>query len=191
MRTKRLFTQEIAIRSQRLLLRNITAGDKDELLTMYSNERMFTYRPGIARKNMEAIQKLLDTIQMEYEARERVYLGICFQDSPDKLVGVAEIYDLDSRIEIANIGYSVDEKYWGQGIATETVHMLIDYLFEVIETNRIQAHAMPENVPSNKVLLGNGMTKEGLIRQAFFWNGKGIVDVNQYAILKADWDRRK
>ena len=191
MRTKRLFTQEIAIRSQRLLLRNITDGDKEELLAMYSNDNMFTYRPGIARKNMEAIQKLLDTIQLEYEARERIYLGICFSDNPDKLIGVAEIYDLDSRIEIANIGYSVDEKYWGQGIAKETVHMLIDYLFEVIEANRIQAHAMPENVPSNKVLSGNGMSKEGLISQAFFWNGKGIVDVNQYAILKADWDRRK
>ena len=191
MRTKKLFVQETVIQSERLLLRNITTEDLDELLTMYSNDKMFTYRPGMARKNMEAIQKLFDTMQQEYETRERLYLGICFSNNPKKLVGVAEIYDLDSRIEIANIGYSVDENYWGQGVATETVHIMIEYLFDVIEVNRIQAHAMPENVPSNRVLANNGMQKEGLLRQAVFWNGKGIVDVNQYAILKEDWEKRK
>ena len=107
------------------------------------------------------------------------------------MIGIGEIYDIDSRLERATIGYSIDEEYWGMGIATETVGMMIEYLFDEIETNRIEAHIMPENEPSARVLSKNGMIKEGLIRQGAFWNGKGIVDIEQYAILREDFTNQR
>ncbi len=187
MRIKKLFREPITLQSEEVVLRQVQASDMEDLFSMYSNENMFTYRPGMVRKTLAMVEKLIDTMSQEYERKERIYLAVCLSDNPDKVIGIGEIYDIDSRIERATIGYSIDEKYWGKGIATKVVGMMIDFLFREIETNRIEAHVMPENKPSDKVLLKNGMTREGLIRQGAFWNGKGIVDVYQYAILMEDW----
>ncbi len=187
MRIKKLFKEVPYIQSERLLLRKVTAEDMEDLFTMYSNENMFLYRPGMVRKTMPMVEKLIETIWQEFEQKERIYLAVCLLEHPKKVIGIGEIYDIDSRLERATIGYSIDEKYWGRGIATEVVGMMIDYLFDEIETNRIEAHIMPQNEPSSKVLEKNHMTKEGLMRQAAFWNGKGIVDICQYAILREDW----
>lgn len=45
---------------------------------------------------------------------------------------------------------------------------------------------MPANEASKKVLLKNGFIKEGLLRQAVLWSGKGVVDLEIYSILKED-----
>lgn len=51
----------------------------------------------------------------------------------------------------------------------------------------IQAEVMPPNRASKKVLLNNGFMKEGTLRQANVWSGKGIVDLEVYSILKDDY----
>lgn len=65
--------------------------------------------------------------------------------------------------------------------------MLLGFLFEDVNVNRIQAEVMPLNEISKKVLLKNGFIKEGTLRQASFWSGKGIVDLEIYSILKKDY----
>lgn len=39
---------------------------------------------------------------------------------------------------------------------------------------------MPANEASKKVLLKNNFMREGLIRQASYWAGKGVVDLEIY-----------
>ena len=66
----------------------------------------------------------------------------------------------------------------------------MEYLFEDVGVNRIQAEVMLANDCSKRVLLKNGFIKEGTIRQASVWTGKGIVDLEIYGILSED-DIRK
>ena len=89
---------------------------------------------------------------------------------------------------MVTIGYFLSESYWGNGIASEALKTIIKFLFEKVNVNRIQAEVMPENEVSKKVLLKNGFTKEGLLRQANLWSGKGIVDLEIYSILKGDYN---
>jgi ribosomal-protein-alanine N-acetyltransferase len=79
------------------------------------------------------------------------------------------------------------ESYWGKGIATQAVHVLVKFLFDDVNVNRIQAEVMPINEVSKKVLLKSGFLKEGTIRQANIWAGKGIVDLEIYGFLKEDY----
>jgi [ribosomal protein S5]-alanine N-acetyltransferase len=79
------------------------------------------------------------------------------------------------------------EAFWGRGIATETVKLLVEFLLLKANVNRIQAEVMPENKNSKMVLLKNGFIKEGLLRQATVWTGKGIVDLEIYSLLKSDF----
>jgi len=187
MRSKRMFTQEVILESERILLRQIRMEDLEDLFLLYSNEKIYKYRPGVIKKTKESVEKFIQNSLKEYEAREALYFAICLKEHPERVIGVAELFGIDKMVEMVNIGYSINEDYWNQGIATEVAGILIRYLFEEIEVNRIQAHVMPENKPSERVLLKNGMSREGLIRQGAMWNGKGIVDVNQFSYIKEDY----
>ncbi len=103
------------------------------------------------------------------------------------LVGIIEAMDFNQKANMVTIGYYLAEEYWRKGFATESVRMLAAFLFENVNVNRIQAEVMPENEASKNVLLKNNFTKEGLLRQATYWSGKGVVDVEIYGLLKNDY----
>lgn len=69
----------------------------------------------------------------------------------------------------------------------QAVKILVKFLIEEVNINRIQAEVMPLNEASKKVLLKNGFLKEGLLRQATLWSGKGVIDLEIYGLLKEEY----
>lgn len=65
--------------------------------------------------------------------------------------------------------------------------MLTEFLFGQVQVNRIQAEVMLDNETSKKVLLKNGYVKEGMLRQAALWSGKGVVDLEIYSMLREEY----
>ncbi|WP_242974011.1 GNAT family N-acetyltransferase [Anaerocolumna aminovalerica] len=85
------------------------------------------------------------------------------------------------------IGYRLNDRFWGNGIATKTVRAMTDYLFNDIGINRIQAFVMPQNVKSANVLRRTKFVEEGVIRQGHIWKGKGVVDLVLFSMLKSEY----
>ncbi len=102
-------------------------------------------------------------------------------------MGIIEAQDFNQKVNVVTIGYFLAESHWGQGIATGAVKVLLDFLIRDVNVNRIQAEVMPLNEKSKKVLLKNGFIKEGTLRQATLWSGKGIIDIEMYSILREDY----
>jgi ribosomal-protein-alanine N-acetyltransferase len=130
---------------------------------------------------------MIGHFERDYNKKSRVKWGIFTNSESDRLVGIIEAFDFNQKVNMVTIGYFLAESYWGKGIATRAVKMLLGFLFEDVNVNRIQAEVMPLNEISKKVLLKNGFIKEGTLRQASFWSGKGIVDLEIYSILKKDY----
>lgn len=74
------------------------------------------------------------------------------------------------------IGYFVGENYWGKGIATEAVRLLVNFIETRLDIVRIYAHVFAENKPSMKVLQKNGFYLEAISRKATFKNNQLIDD---------------
>ena len=53
------------------------------------------------------------------------------------MVGIIETMDFKKKINMVTIGYFLAEEYWGKGIASEVVSILIKFLFEKVNINRI------------------------------------------------------
>lgn len=104
------------------------------------------------------------------------------------IVGIIEAMDFNQKVDMVTIGYYLAEASWGKGIASEAVATIVKFLLEEVNVNRIQAEVMPLNEPSKKVLLKNGFLKEGLLRQASLWSGKGVIDLEIYGLLKGDYN---
>ena len=105
------------------------------------------------RENLEHVSTGKEKIAVEIVA------GIYLSAEPDRLIGLAEMFDYKKRTNQITIGYRINEAYWHRGIATETVALLIAYLCDDIGIQTIKAFVMPENKYSERVLMNNGFTK--------------------------------
>ncbi len=176
------------LESANLVLGKIEEVHLQEVFMIYDNENVFNYCGIIPKHNIQTVSKMIGHFDRDYYKKSRIKWGIFQRNQNNKLVGIIECMDINQKVNMVSIGYFLAENYWGKGIATDSVRMLIKFLFEEVNVNRIQAEVMPANEVSKKVLLKNGFIKEGLLRQASLWSGKGVVDLEIYGILKEDYN---
>jgi len=175
------------LESVNLVLRKIEEVHLQELYSIYDNDKVFEYCGIIPKHNLQTVRKTIGHFDRDYHKKSKIKWGIFQKNQSDKLVGIIESMDFNQKVNMVSIGYFLAEDYWGKGIATESVRMVVKFLFEEVNVNRIQAEVMPVNEVSKKVLLKNGFIKEGVLRQASLWSGKGVIDLEIYGILKEDY----
>jgi len=101
----------------------------------------------------------------------------------DAIVGGCGIKVDQHRTFIGEIGYFVDEAYWGKGIATEATRQLEKIGFGKIGLSRIEIRVDPRNIGSEKVAIKAGYSKEGHLIKSFK-NGNELFDEILYAKIK-------
>jgi len=89
-----------------------------------------------------------------YRSKESLILGICLKED-NRLSGLAEFYGYKDSIHKTCIGYRLRERYWGRGIATRAVKLLVEYLYTQTDIEIITASTMVENLASERVLEKN------------------------------------
>jgi len=92
----------------------------------------------------------------------------------------------DIYAKSAEIGYFVGEPYWGRGIISEAIRLIVKYGFEELDYIRIYAKVFEHNTPSMKALEKNGFVKEGVSRKAIVKNDV-VMDDHQYAIINPNY----
>ncbi len=182
-----IFDKFPILESNNLILKQIESKDVQEVFSIYNNDKVFEFCGILPKNNINTVAKMIGHFERDYNKKSRVKWGIYSKIENDKLVGIIEAMDFKKKINMTTIGYYLAEEYWGRGIASDAVGLLIEFLFQTVGINRIQADVMLANEASKKVLLKNGFLKEGLLRQAALWAGKGIVDLEVYGIVRSDY----
>jgi [ribosomal protein S5]-alanine N-acetyltransferase len=86
----------------------------------------------------------------------------------------------------ASVGYDLARAYWKQGIMTEALQAVIDFGFERMDLNRIEADCAVENEASARVLLRIGFRQEGIQREQYFEAGR-FWDLRLFALLRREY----
>ena len=83
------------------------------------------------------------------------------------LVGSIGLKNIDLINKKANLGYWIGKQYWGRGIATECVGLIINYAFSSSDLGlkEVIAYVFPENKASIRVLEKNGMKRKGEVNE--------------------------
>lgn len=186
MEIEKAFGQFPILESESILLKKIEVVHLDEVFEIYDNERVFTYCGIIPKHNKETVKNMIGHFERDFLKRTRIKWGIFAKQEPDRLLGIIEAFDWNQKVNSLSVGYFLAEQHYGKGIATEALRCLARFLLADVQVNRIQAEVMPPNEASIRVLLKNGFTKEGLLRQAAVWSGKGVVDLEIYSLLQTD-----
>lgn len=82
------------------------------------------------------------------------------------------------------VGYWIGEPFWGRGIATAALVQAVDYAFESLNIERIQAMVFTGNSASTRVLEKNGFEFEGRLKRYVLKDGH-FLDALMYARLRS------
>ena len=150
---KKLFSEIPFIEGERVVLRAITQDDAASLRELTESEAVYRYLPTfLFEKKYDSIEYVIDHLYDEC-FRESIILGIYVKEA---FCGIAEMYGFRYEIHKISVGYRLLERYWGQGIASEALKMMINYLYNETDIEIITASTMIENRASAKVLEKNG-----------------------------------
>lgn len=97
---------------------------------------------------------------------------------------VAQLYNR------AELGYWIAEPYWNKGYATEALGAILRFGFMALEMNKIFATHLIDNPASGKVMINNGMIKEGDLVD-HYRKGDEYKSVSQYRLTKKEFQDRK
>jgi ribosomal-protein-alanine N-acetyltransferase len=99
----------------------------------------------------------------------------------EEVIGGIGVKINQHRSYIGEIGYFIDEAYWGQGIATEAVRLLEIICFEELKMTRFELLMLPENIASERVATKSGYSKEGILKKALVHKDGSKRDCLLYA----------
>ncbi|CCH02377.1 GCN5-related N-acetyltransferase [Fibrella aestuarina BUZ 2] len=90
----------------------------------------------------------------------------------------------------AEIGYWLSEAYWGRGIISEVLPVMVEYIFRNSQVNRIYACVLDGNLGSMRVLERAHFRHEAVLLQGAIKNNK-YLDEHIYAILREEFDAQQ
>lgn len=120
-----------------------------------------------------------------WETGKGAVFAICRIDNPDEPVGAIGL-TIDPDHEHAELGYWIDETWWGRGICSLAAKRVIEFGFSDLGLKRIHAHHLGHNPASGRVLQKAGMQLEGVFRKHVKKWGV-FQDTVHYAILSPDF----
>lgn len=83
---------------------------------------LYRLKPGEPRKTIAAVENIIGHHERDFYKKKIINLGIYLKNN-NKMVGVAEVFDFDNIVNVVTIGYTLNQDYWGQGVATIIVRL--------------------------------------------------------------------
>ncbi len=169
------------LESDRLLLRQITAEDVNEIFELRSNMDVMKYIPRPLCVTLEDAMGHVNMIQQKIEDNEGINWAITLK-TDNKLIGYIGHYRIKWEHFRSEIGYMILPKFNGQGIVTEAIKLAVDYGFNEMKMHSLEAIIDPDNLASARVLEKNGFVKEAHFIENEFFDGK-FIDSVVYSLL--------
>lgn len=175
------------LQTRRLILREITSADKPALYALFSDPEVTRYNDVDTFTQPEDAAWVLDFLERRFQNGVGLRWAICMQGLPEDLIGTCGYNNWDQRNNCGVIGYDLMPAYWGRGIMPEAVRAVIEFGFEHMGLNRVEADVTTGNAASARVLQKLGFTEEGLLRQRGHWKG-AYHDLRFFSLLRAEFD---
>jgi len=173
----------ISFETKRLIIRKPTLHDANDIYKNYTTDHEITkYLIWTPHKNVEESISWIKLCIDKYDENKSLVLII------ENRVNNEAIGMIDFKIEKykAIFGYVLGKQYWNQGIMTEAMRPVIDYVLNKPEIYRIYATHYLENEKSGRVMQKLGMQLEGILKKnTIYPNISNIpLDDKIYSIVK-------
>lgn len=184
-RLARMLLPTPTLHTGRLRLRPFCDADEKDLFALHSNAYVLRF---------------WDAPPWSERARAERFIAACRQLAVDgsgarlavdrasdgAFIGWCGLTRWNPDYRSAALGYCFAEAAWGHGYATEAAGALLQWAFDTLDLNRVQAEADTRNVASARVLEKLGFVREGTLREDCVVNGE-VSDSWVYGLIRREW----
>jgi RimJ/RimL family protein N-acetyltransferase len=183
---------QIFLETERLVLRQFTEDDVDNLVELDSDPEVMRFITGGRPTPHQEIENEVLPMFLDYYERFSGYgFWAAVEKSTERFVGWFHFRPAESaQPDEIELGYRLRRSAWGKGYATEGSCALIDKGFAEFGVRRVVASTMVVNVASRRVMEKAGLKFVRIFHQP--WPEKIEGDEAggvEYALLRWEWER--
>jgi ribosomal-protein-alanine N-acetyltransferase len=173
------------LRTARLRLRPFTGADSDALFALHSSADVLRYWDAPPWSDHARAEPFVAACRQMAEEGSGARLAMD-RVSDGTFVGWCSLTRWNPDHRSASLGYCLGEAAWGHGYATEGARAVLQWAFDTLDLNRVQAETDTRNAASARVLEKLGFVREGTLREDCIVNGE-VSDSWVYGLLRSQW----
>ncbi len=172
----------------RLILRPLTAADAPAILAIFGDMRVMRYWSSPPHGSIDDAVAFIDKARDGYRTGQMILLGLELQHSR-QLIGTCTLHARNVICRRAELGYALGAEHWGQGLMHEALERFLQFVFDELDLNRLEADIDPRNQSSARTLERLGFRREGYAKERWIVAGE-VSDTAWYGLLARDWRAR-
>jgi ribosomal-protein-alanine N-acetyltransferase len=174
--------------TERLILRKLTPQDFNYIFEHYSKEEIINQ---LGLTTNEEFLKEQEKVKGGYTTYDRTIIQFkLVLKETNEVIGSCGFHNWYSIHSRAELGYALTkEEFKQKGYMSEAVKTIINYGFNTMNLNRIEAFVGPTNIASLSIVNKLGFIQEGHLKQHYFKDGI-IEDSIIFSLLKTDYNAK-
>lgn len=148
----------VQLETSRLILRPFRVSDAEEMFRNWANDtRVTKYLLWRAHESVNETRSVLEYWQRRYQKKDFYEWGIILKETGELIgsAGASRTHDPTCW----DAGYCIGYRWWGKGICTEALTVLLKFFFCEVGCRKITAMHAIENPASGRVMEKCGMVR--------------------------------
>lgn len=183
-----IFSDPPVLRTERLVLRQITEADGEGLFSIFADDEVTEHYAWDTFTSIAQGHELATRTAGQFRRREAIRWGLLLPGAP-RIIGTCGYTRWVQDNHFAILGYDLARQHWRSGLMSEAVAAVLRLGFEQMALHRVEASVMAGNTASATLLGRAGFSREGVLRERALKRGT-FRDVWMYGITRADWADR-
>ncbi|XP_008804727.1 uncharacterized N-acetyltransferase p20-like [Phoenix dactylifera] len=173
-------TEESEKATPQISLRPFVLSDVDDFMVWASDDKVSKFCTWDTYTNKDDLLKYVKETVLPHPW----FRSICVGGRPVGAISVS-LGSGEERFR-GELGYVLGSEYWGKGIVTAAVRLVVGSIFKEVEgLERVSALVDVDNKASQRVLQKVGFHKEGVLRKYAILKGS-IRDMVMYSFISTD-----
>ena len=171
-----------------MVLRRFVIEDAEAMFRNWASDPEVTkYLTWPTHASADVSRAVLRDWTTAYANQSYYQWAIVLKENGECPIGSIAAVNLNDDLSTVQIGYCLGRRWWHRGIMSEALKAVIDFFFNEVGANRIEARHDSRNPRSGMVMKKSGMKYEGTSRCSDR-NNQGICDASWYAILRSEYE---
>jgi ribosomal-protein-alanine N-acetyltransferase len=176
------------IRAGGVTLRELKTADAPALLATLSPDDLARIA-GPTGTTFDGVADFIDRTHDERALGEAVSLAV-IPEHYTVPVGLFRVVQTAPEFGCAEWTFALGSAFWGAGLFLQAAPSVVDFVFDVLGAQRLEARVSVRNGRGSGALRKLGAVQEALMRDAFLFKGEAI-DLVLWAIVADEWRQRR
>lgn len=174
---------DLILETERLILREMLPSDAEAMFKLDSNPNVVKYLGNKPVRTIDESITIINSVRNQYLKNGIGRFSVILKEN-NKMIGWAGIKfvtDIENnQTNFYDLGYRLQEEYWGKGYASEATKAWLDYFFQTMRLPLLVANVNVDNFGSNKIVKKFGFQ----FKETFYYED---IHCNWYELKKEDY----